>query len=432
MGVRKSTTMFKIFSFKGGGRLILREMPHMETVSVGIWAGVGSRHESSQFSGISHFLEHMIFKGTARRSALNITREVEGIGGYLNAFTSEENTCYYARVAAAQFARVADVLSDMYLHSVLAPAEIEKERGVILEELSMVQDQPSQKVQENLNALLWTGHPLGIPIAGFEKTVSRMTRSNLQQYYRQNYHASNTVVSVAGKIDESTVREIFDPFFHALSGGRKASFKKYSPPRGRMKKSLSFEQKDVEQVNAVLGFRGLSRKHPLRYAAKILNVILGENMSSRLFQVIREQNGLAYSIGSGQSLFSDTGAFTVYAGLPSAKCDKAFRLVARELKRIKEKKVSAKEMSEAKDYASGMMTMGLESTTDQMLWGGESYFAYGRVFECEAIKRDLEAVSFEDVRAVANLLFQDENAALALISPKGSKKPVWPGIIDLN
>jgi len=422
--------MFKILSFKGGGTLILREMPHMETVSMGIWAGVGSRHETKGQEGISHFLEHMIFKGTKKRSSHQISQEVEGIGGYLNAFTTEENTCYYARVTGDHFSRVADVLTDMYQSSVFSPEEIKKERGVILEELSMIQDQPSQKVQEILQALLWPAHPLGSPIAGTVKSVKSLKRRDLIGYFHSRYNRNNTVVSLAGKFNVDEAQSLFCDFFKKLPAGQKAGFKKF--PNKNYPPAFLYEEKEIEQVNAVLGFRGLSRSHPMRYAAKLLNVILGENMSSRLFQVIREQHGLAYSIGSGQSLFSDTGALTIFGGLPFDKYARALALIGRELHRIKTKKVMLKELNQAKDYTIGMMSMGLESTTDQMIWGGESYLAYGRVQECPAIKKKLEEVSISDIQEVANLLFTPKQCALAVIGPKSADKPTLHKIIDLN
>ncbi|MDK3161925.1 pitrilysin family protein [Kamptonema cortianum] len=424
-------TKFQIFNSKSGGRLIVRDMPPMETVSIGIWAGIGSRYETAESAGISHFLEHMLFKGTRKRNALGITREVEGVGGYLNAFTSEENTCYYARVASTQFARVADVLCDMYQDSALDPSEIERERGVILEELAMVQDQPSQKVQENFNSLLWPNHPLGSPIAGTVKTVSGFSRRQLLSHYRSNYCRSNTVVSIAGKIDRDMIESITQPFFSCLPSGKKGRCRPWKTVKRRAP-VFHYETRDVEQINAVLGFQGLSRRHPLRYAAKILNIILGENMSSRLFQVIREKHGLAYSIGSSQSLFSDTGAFTIFAGLPPEKYENALMLICRELQRVCDRTVTARELAEAKDYAIGMMTMSLESTTDQMIWGAESCLAYGRVLEADEIRTALKSVTTQQVMETARLLFRRENAALAVVGPEMRKKPFAGNIIPLN
>lgn len=431
MVARKYTKMFKILSFNGGGTLIIREMPEMQTVSVGIWTGIGSRYERVRQNGISHFVEHLLFKGTRRRNALEITCEVEGIGGYLNAFTSEESTCYYSRVTRGQIAHVSDVLQDMYLNSIFEKGEVERERGVILEELSMVQDQPSQKVMENLNRLLWPGHPLGAPIAGTVRTVESFRREDLFGYYRGNYTTGNTIVSIAGNIDEKQALKSFEKFFKRLPVGRKSiplSFLK----KPRADESYEYEQREVEQVNLVMGFRGVSRRHRLRFAVKLLNVILGENMSSRLFQVIREKNGLAYSIGSAHNFFAETGSFGIYAGLPPQKLRRALALICKELVKMKNKKVTASEISRAKDYSLGMMAMGMESTTEQMIWGGESFLAYGKVYHASDIARKLTDVTAEDIQAVANLLFRQVNCAVAGIGPKLGENFSLQDVIDLG
>ena len=283
-----------------GAQLAVAQMPHVESVSVGFWLGVGGRQETRRQNGIFHFLEHMLFKGTTKRNAREISEAVEGVGGYMNAFTAEEMTCYYARASATHLDVVVDVLTDMLLRATFPAAEIERERGVIQEEIRMYEDQPSQLAQDMASALLWPNHPLGRPLLGTSEIVQRMKRRDLLNYRRKFYHSGNLCVTVAGKTDLAEVKELLRPLLRQFPTGPRAMF----APVSRRQTAPRFEvaRKAIEQTQFVVGLRGVSRHDPRRSAFRLMSVMLGENMSSRLFQNVREKHGLAYSIRDRKSV----------------------------------------------------------------------------------------------------------------------------------
>ncbi len=407
--------MYKINQLPSGLRVATCEMPHMESVSVGLWIGVGGRYESKANCGISHFIEHMLFKGSRRRSAKEISEAIEGIGGYINAFTGEETTCYYAKAEHRHFDRVLDVLSDMYRHPRLAAGDVAKERAVIKEELLMYRDQPQQYVHELLTEAIWPGHPLGFPVAGTPESLDRIARMDLGRFKDSHYIAASTVVAVAGHCTHDDVvawTRAMLPFRQHRPAPR------FVPARDRQTAPrLRFLTKTVEQTNLAIGLRAYSRRDPRRYALKLLSVILGENMSSRLFQTIREEHGLAYSIHSSASYFADTGALVVSAGLDPKRLPKALRLVLRELQRIARQRPAEEELQRAKDYALGQMRLGLESTTNQMMWIGEHLLAYGYIDDPETIEKRIQMITTEEVKDVAADLFRDRNLSAAVITP---------------
>jgi predicted Zn-dependent peptidase len=387
----------------------------MTSVSVGLWVGVGSRYEPASLNGACHFIEHLLFKGTKKRSAREISQAVEGIGGYLNAFTSEEATCFHARAGHDRFDELLDVLLDMVLHSRFDPADIAREREVIKEEIAMYLDEPQHHVQELLNATLWPGQPLGRPITGTGKTLDAMTRSRLLGHLYENYVAGNTLVVAAGKIKHGQVVRDVERY---AAGFRGAAPPRFSPARDDQREpEVCLFTKKTEQTQIALGIRTCSRQDDRRYALRLLNTILGENSSSRLFQHLREDLGLAYSIYSTASHFGDTGDLTIYAGLDTDNVSKALRLILRELRRLREAAPSAAELKRARDYVIGQIDLGLESTDNQMNWLGEQLLGYGRILPPAHIKRRLREVSAGEVRAVARDFFRLEGLNLALVSP---------------
>ncbi len=402
-----------------GMRVVTATMPHVESVSIGIWVGAGGRCEPAVWSGASHFIEHMLFKGTKRRSARDISQTIEGRGGDINAFTQEENTCYYARVAADHTWEAMDVLTDMYLNARFAAADVAKERGVVVEEILMYRDQPHHQVEEILGELLWVDHPLGRPLTGSPETVKRLGCKELMAYKARHYTPRNTVIAVAGRVDHDSCLECVQ----ALMKGGKAAAKRAVVPvntgvsQGRMR----LELKDVEQSHVAIGFRGFGRHDQRRYALKLLSVILGENMSSRLFQTVREQHGLAYAIQSAAHMFQDTGAFVISAGLDRDRLDAAMGLVVKEMKRIKEALVGKAELERAKDYAVGQIRMGLESTSSQMMWIGEHFMSYGHLITPEETIMSLRAVTPEEIRRVAMDLLRPGRSSVAMVTPGVSK-----------
>jgi len=396
-----------------GIRVVTAPMPHVESVSMGVWVAAGGRCESAAQSGISHFLEHILFKGTTRRTAREISQAIEGRGGDINAFTQEENTCYYARVAEPHAWQALDVLLDMIKHPRFSPVDIKKERDVIIEEIMMVRDQPHQQVEETLGELMWLNHPLGRPLAGTCETVKAIGREELLAYKSQHYVPSNIVVAFAGKVDHASCVEYVQTAFPEKGGALPQPFEPLG--KGVKHKPLDVLAKEVEQVHMALGFRTFGRRDPRRFALKLFSVILGENMSSRLFQVVREQYGLAYAIQCGGHLFHDTGGFVITGGLDRERLDRAMVLIARELRRIKEKPVGKRELERARDYSIGQIQLGLESTTSQMMWIGEHILAYGRVKAPEEGIESLKKVTASEIQHLAGEILRSEQASLAMV-----------------
>jgi predicted Zn-dependent peptidase len=414
--------MFKITQLRSGVRVTTAEMPHMESVAVGVWVGVGGRYESARLSGIAHFIEHLLFKGTQRRSAKQISQTVEGVGGYLNAFTGEETTCYYAKASHRHLDTLLDVLGDMYRHPKFAVADIDKERGVIKEELLMYRDQPDHYVHELLTETLWPEHPLGRSLTGTPQTLDAMDRRVFLDFKEKKYVAANTVLAVAGHCRHEDVVARAEKWL-ALSGNGRSP--RFEPVREAQRSArLRFHTKNCEQSHLAIGIRGYSRHDARRYSMKLLSVILGENMSSRLFQVIREQHGLAYSVQSSTSYFDDTGAVVVSAGLDTKRLERALKLILAEMHKIAKQPPSPVELRRAKDYAIGQMRLGLESTANRMMWLGEHLLAYGTIQTPEEVERRIGAVTGEDVQKVAGELFRDNRLNVAVITPSKDEKAI--------
>ena len=407
--------MYQITRLNNGLTIATAEMPHMASVSLGIWVGIGGRYEPAEISGVSHFIEHLLFKGTKKRSSEKISQDVEGIGGYLNAFTSEENTCFYSKARHDRFDELLDVLADMFLNSTFAPVEIDRERNVIKEEIAMYRDQPQQYVQELLNETLWPNHPLGRSLAGTEKTLDAIDRQRLMDYKKQNYVASTSMICVAGRLQHKKVVEAVSKFGKHFKMGERLSFApalvNQTEPRVRL------FRKNVEQTQVALGIHTCSRHDERRYALRLLNTVLGENMSSRLFQTVREKHGLAYSIYSSPSFFADTGDLVISAGLDTEKLTKALKLISHELSVLTEKLVSPGELRRARDYVIGQLEMTMENTESQMMWIGEHLLGYGKVQHPDEVKKRLGEVLPSEIRAVAREFFKPERMNLALVSP---------------
>jgi predicted Zn-dependent peptidase len=390
-------------------------MPHMASVSVGLWVGVGGRHEPQELNGVSHFIEHMLFKGTRRRSAREISQAVEGIGGYLNAFTSEENTCLYSKARHDKFDDVLDVLMDMFHNSVFEAQEIEKERGVIKEELAMYLDQPHQHVHELLNETLWPDHPLGRSLTGTEKTVDAMSRRQMMNYLDENYVTPVTLIAAAGNLRHDLVVKAVRRYADRFPRGRRPHFQPFAGRQEHPRVRLF--TKATAQMQIALGIRACSRHDERRFPVRVLNTILGENMSSRLFQVLREDRGLAYSVHSGLSFFDDVGSITISAGLDTERLPQALQLIMAELRRCADTPPAAGELRRARDYLLGQFDLSLESTENQMNWMGEQLLAYGKIVPPQEAKRRLAEVKPAQVRAVAREFFRPERLNLAVVSP---------------
>lgn len=402
-----------------GLKVVTVPMRERDSVAVAIWVRVGGRFEPKKVSGVSHFLEHMLFKGTKKRTTRQIKEEIEGVGGMLNAFTGEESTCYFAKLLKEHFVTALDVLSDMVNYATLSPAELRKERPVILEEIKMYRDLPSHHVHELMGELLWPDQPLGRSLAGTEKTVSAITRSQMMDYKNRYYHPRNILVSVSGPVDHGDVLDRVKNFFPYKTSRPESRFAKAGTRQARPR--TLFMEKQTEQTHFVIGTHSFSRNHPDRYKLGLLNVILGANMSSRLFEEVREKRGLAYEIKSGVSFYQDTGAVSISAGVENKKTPTAIAVILRELAKIRKKPVKEGELRRAKDYFMSQLYLALEDTLDHLLWVGEKALYGGEMPDRREIREGIEAVTVRDIQAVARELFTTPHLNLTLIGPIASK-----------
>ena len=415
----------------GQSVLGLCAMPGVESATVGLWFRVGSRHESETYNGAAHFIEHMLFKGTRRRNALEISQSIESVGGDLNAFTSEEMTCYFARLGSDHLEMALDVLFDMLWHSTFLKEEVERERGVIQEEIRMYEDQPHVHAAELLNGLLWKGNALARPIAGSIASVENFTKRGLVQFWKEHYVPENLVVTISGCFEEHKIQALLNEYTAIQRHGDTSS-----PGKLKLKSHKTIqcfaESRDIQQMNVAIGMLGYQRTDPRRYAERVLSTILGGNMSSRLFQTVREKYGLAYSVHTSTSHFHDTGAFYIQAGLDAGNMEKALKVIAKELAKIKKRKVTAAELRRAKDYIIGQLKLGLESTSNQMMWMGESIIGRNEIVDPHIVIDKIHEVTVEDVLKVAEHLFQPGRMCATCVGPELSNTQLkkWLEIFD--
>jgi len=407
--------MYEISRLKNGVVVATAEMPHMASTSLGVWVGVGGRYEPSPSNGMCHFIEHMLFKGTQKRTAREISAAVEGIGGYLNAFTGEESTCFYSRASHEQFARVLEVIMDMFLNSRFAPDDIEKERGVVKEEIAMYLDQPHQHVQELLNETMWPGHPLGRPLTGTPKTLDDFTRKKVIEYQQSNYNARTTVITAAGNVRHRELVKAVAHYARYFPEGKRPTF--LPADVAQDKPRIKLFTKATEQMQIAMGFRLCSRHDDRRFALRVLNAILGDNMSSRLFQSLREDHGLAYSVHSSVHFLEDTGVLTISAGLDDDNLAKALELIRRELRCCVSTLPTVKELRQARDYLIGQLDLTLENTENHMMWLGDHLLGYGKVHSRADIAKRVSVVTAAQVRAVAREFLKPERLSVAMVSP---------------
>lgn len=416
--------MRRITCLEHGPTVITNTLPHRSSVALGLWVGVGGRHEPAERNGISHFIEHLLFKGTARRNAAQISQAVEGIGGYLNAFTDEEHTCFYARAQADRMPELLDVLLDMFLGSRFDPREISRERDVIQEEIAMYLDQPAERVHDLLNGLQFPDHPLGRPVIGTPESLARIRRKDFLNYLDTHYVTGATVITAAGRVDHGDlVRRVR----RALPRFRRGHRPVPAPaPERTGGPRVAIVSAPTEQANFSLGVRTCSRHDPRRFALRMLSVMLGENMSSRLFQVIREQHGLTYNIHCSVSFWDDCGDLVISAGLDPGDLEKTIRLVRRELERIQESAPGAAEFRRARDYVLGQQDLLQEGTEHHMMTLGEQWLGYGRVFPEDELKARLCEVTPSQIRSIARDFLVPGNLSLALVSPRKSARGLAP------
>ncbi|MCU0265704.1 MAG: insulinase family protein [Actinomycetia bacterium] len=388
----------------GGLRVVTESVPTVRSVTFGIWAGVGSRDESPRQGGCSHYLEHLLFKGTQRRSALEISAALDSLGGEMNAFTTKEYTCFYARVLDTDLPVAVDVVSDLVTSSLLLPDDVENERGVILEEIAMHDDDPTDTVHDAFAEAVFGGTPLGRPVLGTAESIEGLSRATVAGYYRRHYEAPNLVVAAAGNLDHATVvRLVRTAFERAGALGTDADPR---PPRaaGRprhRRPGVHLVTRGTEQANLVLGMPGLPRSDERRFALGVLNAALGGGMSSRLFQEVREKRGLAYSVYSFHAQYADAGLFGVYAGCLPNRIDEVVELCRDELVKVVEHGISAEELARGQGQLRGSLVLGLEDTGSRMTRIGKGELLFDELLSVDQVLARIAAVTLDDVRAVA-------------------------------
>jgi len=403
-------------SLDNGIRVVTENIPHVRSVSLGIWADVGSRDENPSQNGISHFLEHMVFKGTRKRSIKDIAQSLESLGGYLNAFTTKEQTCFYARVLDAHVPQAMDVLSDIVLNATFRQQELEKEKLVVIEELRNAEDDPEDIIHDYFEKAIFPHHSLGFPIIGTEENLRRFNRDDLVSHVRAHYHPSRIVVAAAGKVDHDSLVKLSRRYLGRLSTGAGDRARHPGPTRG-LRPALREYERPISQAHVSLGTVGYSIHHKDRYPLLVLNALLGEGMSSRLYQTIREKHGLAYSVYSFANLMSDTGLFGAYIGTDKKNIDSAIALVHAELAHLKSKPVSAAELRRTKSQIKGTMMLGLENMSSRMMRLGSAELYFGRYIPLDDVLKKVEAVTSAAMQRVAVDLFDERRFSTVIIRP---------------
>jgi predicted Zn-dependent peptidase len=405
--------LIKKFTCSNGVRIVLENIPTVRSVAIGVWIGTGSRNETKENNGVSHFLEHMFFKGTKNRSAREIAESFDSIGGQVNAFTSKEYTCYYAKVLDEHANYALEVLADMYFNSTFDEEELKKEKNVVFEEIKMYEDTPDDIVHDLLSRASYKEHSLGYPILGTEETLNTFNGDSLRQYMKETYIPENVVISVAGNIDEAFIK-VVEQYFGSFEPG-KGSLETSEPTFFTDKIS---RKKETEQAHLCLGYKGLPVGNEHIYSLIVLNNVLGGSMSSRLFQEVREQRGLAYSVYSYHSSYKDSGMLTIYGGTGSQQLNTLYETIQQTLSTLMDKGITAKELKNSKEQIKGNLMLSLESTNSRMSRNGKNELVLKRHRTLDEILENIEEVTEQSVNQLGRSIF-DSEVAVSLVSPDG-------------
>ncbi len=412
---------YEKLTLKNGLRVILAPMKETQTVTVLMMTGTGSRYETRKENGLAHFLEHMFFKGTTKRpTALSISEELDAVGGDYNAYTSKDRTGYYAKVDAKHADVALDVVSDIFLHSKIDADEIDRERGAILQELSMYEDSPRRKVGDLFEELLYGDTPLGWDIIGTRDNIRNLKRADFLRYLKTHYVASNVVVGVAGKFDPEKMKKEIEKLFKDIRTGEKSSFKPMKDKQ--VKPAVLIRNKKTDQTHMILGVRAFDFNHPDRYALSVLATILGGNMSSRLFMAVRERKGLAYNVSTFSDTMPDVGYLATQCGVDHKNLEETVKTILEEYARISRELVPEKELSKAKEYIKGSAVMGLESSDEVVSYLVDQELIKGKIRLPEEVFAQIDAVTAEDVLRVARSIFVEKTLNLAVIGPHKAEK----------
>jgi len=398
---------------KNGVRILTKRMPHVHSVSMGVWVNVGARDESVKENGLSHLIEHMIFKGTGKRTAFQIAKEFDAIGGHTNAFTSMENTCYHAKVMDTHLETMVDILSDIFLNSIFDNQKLKRERPVILQEIGMVEDNPEDYIHQLSDQTFWGEHPLGRPIIGSRENVLGFDSDAIKNFFSSLYQPERIIISVAGNIDHDYFVRLIENLFTVIPTGK--AFPEREKPESRS--LVSINRREQEQTHISIGTKGIAVASKERYACSLMNTILGGNMSSRLFQEIREERGLAYSVYSYISSYSDTGMFGVYTGVDPDNTKETVEIILKSMHRLKDEKVSDTLLHNAKEYTKGNLMLASESIDDQMVRLAQNEIHFGKYIPIEKIVDSIEAVTPDEIQAIAEKLFRNDQVSLTALGP---------------
>jgi predicted Zn-dependent peptidase len=422
-GKPQSGSSYRKRVLDNGIRLVTEQIPTLKSVTVGMWVNAGSRDETPSEAGYSHFLEHMLFKGTETRSAIDISREIDALGGEMNAFTTRETTTFYVKVLDQHLPQALELLADLLYRSRLSPKEIEREKQVVLEEIRMVQDDPEDLVQELHTGLVMGRHPLGRPVLGLESTIARLRRDDLRRYLAMHYQPKDMVLAVAGNFDQNRLDRVIDRFFgnHRSpvspdgAGGRKRW-----PPE--ICGGVILKRKPLEQVHLCVGLKGVAAGHKDRYAVYALNTVLGGSVSSRLFQEVREKRGLAYSIYSFLSGYSDGGTITIYVGTRAREVERVLDVIRREIRKIAARGIEGEELRRAKEQMKGSLMLSLESSHSRMNKLAKDELIAGQHTSLEQMLMDIDELSLPRVARVAQGLFDQKTLAITCLGPLSSRQ----------
>ncbi len=413
----KLQATYKKSILPNGVRVISEEISHVRSISVGIWIDAGSRDEMESNNGISHFIEHMVFKGTRKRSVRDIARSLESVGGYLNAFTGKEHTCFYARVLDEFTPLAVDVLTDMVLNATFPEKELEKEKGVVIEELKNAEDDPDDIIHDYFEKVIFGPHPMGFPVIGTEKNLRAFRRQDLIGYMKGNYTPEKTIVAAAGNLSHDVLIDLVKRFYAASSATRNGSRKPRTRPKTQKTENAEY-RKPIQQAHVCLGTVGINVNDKQRYPLTLLNSLLGDGMSSRLFQNIREKYGFAYNVYSFANMLSDTGTFGAYIGTDESHIHDSIDLIWREFRKIADGGVTKAELERTKSQVKGGMMLSLESIPNRMMRLGSSEIYFGEFNTMESIIQHVDAVTLDDVNKVADELLKQERYSTVIFKPE--------------
>ncbi|MDI3538019.1 MAG: hypothetical protein PWQ13_42 [Bacillota bacterium] len=410
--------LYRKSELPGGVRLVTEEIPGVSSVALGLWVGVGSKWETEEERGVSHFLEHLLFKGTKKRSARDIAEALDSVGGQLNAFTSKEYTCYYAKVLGEYLPLALDVLLDMFLEPLLDGDDIAREKQVVLEEISMYEDSPDELVHDLLTEVAWPNHPLGRPTLGTRESLNALTPEQIRAFYARYYTPANLVITAAGNLRHDELVRLAERYF----AGRTRSPQTHALSAPNFWAGRRLFERDTEQVHVCLGAPGVPVEDERNYVVEVANSILGGGLSSRLFQHIREEKGLAYSVYSYHTAYQGIGLFTIYLGLSKENLEAGLELVEQELESLVKEPVPAAEIERARNQVLGTFRLSLENTTNRMIRMGKQELSLGRFIPVEEVEDKLRAVTAEDVQQLCARAFGREQLTTVVLGPVDPKE----------